>query len=467
MSLQVHCRTCSACCASCWSTRWRTGSCRVATRGAGAVRDRCRSPTGSTASSPSASAGTANSARCSTRSPTSCCWSRCSSAWRCVGLAPWWLAALVLLRDLVIFFGALTYKWLFGPLRGAADGREQVQHFLRRSCSAWRSWRTRHSPCRPTPWSPRSARMVVVTTAVSGIDYILIYSRRAAAAHAGTGRRGGLRACSSSRSGCDSARPRASMASSPVPTPRSCSRWPGRSAAAGALALGPPGHGQVPPAAGCLRRGRRAGGGATCLDLEAAARRPCSKAARSLDLVCLDGLERVSARCRLECRHLPAPHADAGRPRASVRGEHGAAGVAALPPCRTCARGCSRRRCTSCTARRGRAGRGAAAAGRPPRARAVAGGGAWLVHRMPRDMHSLCGVLDRLDEAALAAQRRLTLPFLRQVLEAVSPRPGPEVRRAQGARQAQVTHQRDEPSPGSRTGWRRSGARTAGFATPR
>lgn len=42
---------------------------------------------------------------------------------------------------------------------------------------------------------------------------------------------------------------------------------------------------------------------------------------------------------------------------------------------------------------------------------------AWLVHRMPRDMHSLCGVLDRLDEAALAAQRRLTVPFLRQVLD--------------------------------------------------
>jgi len=41
----------------------------------------------------------------------------------------------------------------------------------------------------------------------------------------------------------------------------------------------------------------------------------------------------------------------------------------------------------------------------------------WLVHRMPRDMHSLCGLLDRLDEAALAAQRRLTIPFLRQYLE--------------------------------------------------
>lgn len=46
---------------------------------------------------------------------------------------------------------------------------------------------------------------------------------------------------------------------------------------------------------------------------------------------------------------------------------------------------------------------------------------AFLVHRMPRDMRSLCGVLDRLDEAALAAQRRLTVPFLRQVLEPQAP----------------------------------------------
>ena len=42
---------------------------------------------------------------------------------------------------------------------------------------------------------------------------------------------------------------------------------------------------------------------------------------------------------------------------------------------------------------------------------------AYLVQRLPRDMHSLCTALDRLDLAALAAQRRLTVPFLRQVLE--------------------------------------------------
>jgi len=44
----------------------------------------------------------------------------------------------------------------------------------------------------------------------------------------------------------------------------------------------------------------------------------------------------------------------------------------------------------------------------------------YLVHRMPRDLPTLCAVLDRLDEAALAAQRRLTVPFLRQVLEGQS-----------------------------------------------
>jgi DnaA family protein len=44
-------------------------------------------------------------------------------------------------------------------------------------------------------------------------------------------------------------------------------------------------------------------------------------------------------------------------------------------------------------------------------------GALYLVHRLPRDMHSLCAVLDRLDKASLAAQRRLSVPFLRSVLE--------------------------------------------------
>ena len=40
----------------------------------------------------------------------------------------------------------------------------------------------------------------------------------------------------------------------------------------------------------------------------------------------------------------------------------------------------------------------------------------WLQRRYPRDMHRLYELLDTLDEAALAAQRRLTVPFIREVL---------------------------------------------------
>ncbi len=41
----------------------------------------------------------------------------------------------------------------------------------------------------------------------------------------------------------------------------------------------------------------------------------------------------------------------------------------------------------------------------------------WLQRRFPRDMRTLYGLLDTLDEAALIAQRRLTVPFIRSVLK--------------------------------------------------
>lgn len=40
----------------------------------------------------------------------------------------------------------------------------------------------------------------------------------------------------------------------------------------------------------------------------------------------------------------------------------------------------------------------------------------WLQRRFPRDMRQLYELLDTLDDAALAAQRRLTVPFIREVL---------------------------------------------------
>lgn len=41
----------------------------------------------------------------------------------------------------------------------------------------------------------------------------------------------------------------------------------------------------------------------------------------------------------------------------------------------------------------------------------------WLLKRVDRDLSSLTALLHRLDRASLAAQRRITVPFLRQVLE--------------------------------------------------
>jgi DnaA-homolog protein len=41
----------------------------------------------------------------------------------------------------------------------------------------------------------------------------------------------------------------------------------------------------------------------------------------------------------------------------------------------------------------------------------------YLQRRLPRDLAVLCDALDRLDAAALAQQRRLTVPFVRSVLQ--------------------------------------------------
>jgi DnaA family protein len=41
----------------------------------------------------------------------------------------------------------------------------------------------------------------------------------------------------------------------------------------------------------------------------------------------------------------------------------------------------------------------------------------YLVKRMPRDLPTLCKILDELDEASLVEQRRLTVPFIRAALE--------------------------------------------------
>jgi len=47
----------------------------------------------------------------------------------------------------------------------------------------------------------------------------------------------------------------------------------------------------------------------------------------------------------------------------------------------------------------------------------------YLLKRVPRDLGSLLALLDALDEASLAAQRRLTIPFIRDALEKFAGKP--------------------------------------------
>ena len=43
--------------------------------------------------------------------------------------------------------------------------------------------------------------------------------------------------------------------------------------------------------------------------------------------------------------------------------------------------------------------------------------GEFLIRRLPRDMHALCGFLDKLDQASLVEKRKMTIPFVRDLLE--------------------------------------------------
>ena len=45
----------------------------------------------------------------------------------------------------------------------------------------------------------------------------------------------------------------------------------------------------------------------------------------------------------------------------------------------------------------------------------------YLQRRFPRDMRTLCEILDTLDDASFVAQRRLTIPFSRGVVDATRP----------------------------------------------
>lgn len=96
------------------------------------------------------------------------------------GNVPWVLTGLVLLRDLVIVFGAITYKLLFGPVNGnptiasKINTLAQIMFCLAVVSTLAYQW--------PPEWVVISlGAFVLFSTCVSGIDYVLVYVRRARA----------------------------------------------------------------------------------------------------------------------------------------------------------------------------------------------------------------------------------------------------------------------------------------------
>ena len=101
-------------------------------------------------------------------------------AW--LGLIPLWLAVLVVLRDLVITGGAIVYRILYGPITGAAptlisklNTLTQIMYVFAVVWSAAMDW-PMQAVVNVVAW------LVALTTVISGIDYVVTYSRRAVVA---------------------------------------------------------------------------------------------------------------------------------------------------------------------------------------------------------------------------------------------------------------------------------------------
>src|SRR5687767_13312363 len=95
-----------------------------------------------------------------------------------LGLVPAWLAAVAVARDVTITIGAITYNRLYGDLKGRATPVSklntlcQIVYLLVVVAS-------HAAAISVEPLVTILGALVFVTTVVSGIDYVITYTRRA------------------------------------------------------------------------------------------------------------------------------------------------------------------------------------------------------------------------------------------------------------------------------------------------
>ncbi len=96
-------------------------------------------------------------------------------------LVPVWLAVLVIGRDVVIGTGALVFRYRFGPL-GGHPTRVSKLNTLCLILFVLAVIGAAASPLVPPSVVVALGALVMVTTVVSGLNYVLLYGRKAAAA---------------------------------------------------------------------------------------------------------------------------------------------------------------------------------------------------------------------------------------------------------------------------------------------
>jgi cardiolipin synthase len=98
------------------------------------------------------------------------------AAW--LGIAPWWLTAAVVARDVLIVLGAVVYRVWFGPLHGRPTVSSKINTALQLLFLAGVML---NSALRFPPHDVLDALAIIVfvATAISGLNYMATFTRRA------------------------------------------------------------------------------------------------------------------------------------------------------------------------------------------------------------------------------------------------------------------------------------------------
>jgi cardiolipin synthase len=97
------------------------------------------------------------------------------------GVVPMWLAAIVVLRDVTIATGALTYRWLIGPIHGRPLLLSKFNTGFQLLYLVTIVLAVMSGSLVPYALIMILTFCVLITTLTSGVEYVFIYSKRALA----------------------------------------------------------------------------------------------------------------------------------------------------------------------------------------------------------------------------------------------------------------------------------------------